>query len=138
MNFRVFSWFFGEFFDELCDVLLTLCTVVKSKVEISQNFVAFSEYMNLKNIPSKVLINYKIHQFSNVFGGHLYMIFGKKLPLDKFDFISFSVLEVMRSPLAPTVYRRSRQQRGIVPPVFYISHAVTILKQKSTFRSKIL
>ena len=27
----------------------------------------------------------------------------------------------MRSPLAPTVYRRSRQQRGVVPPVFYIS-----------------
>ena len=25
---------------------LTVCTVVKSKVEISQNFVAFSEYMN--------------------------------------------------------------------------------------------
>jgi len=25
---------------------LTLCTVVKSKVKISQNFVAFSEYMN--------------------------------------------------------------------------------------------
>ena len=25
---------------------MTVCTVVKSKVEISQNFVAFSEYMN--------------------------------------------------------------------------------------------
>ena len=25
---------------------LTVCTVVKFKVEISQNFVAFSEYMN--------------------------------------------------------------------------------------------
>ena len=47
--------------------------------------------------------------------------FWEKLLLDKFDFISFSVLEVMRSPLAPTVYRRSRQQRGVVPPVFYIS-----------------
>ena len=64
------------------------------------------------------------------------MFFGEKLPLDKFDFISFSVLEVMRSPLAPTVYRRSRQQRGVVPPVFYISHAVTILTQKCTYKSK--
>ena len=27
-------------------LILTVCTVVKSKVEISQNFVAFSEYMN--------------------------------------------------------------------------------------------
>ena len=42
----------------------------------------------------------------------------------------------MRSPLAPTVYRRSRQQRGVVSPVFYISHAVTILTQKCTFKSK--
>ena len=27
-------------------LLLTVCTVVKRKVKISQNFVAFSEYMN--------------------------------------------------------------------------------------------
>ena len=30
---------------EISTLLLTVCTVVKSKVEISQNFVAFSEYM---------------------------------------------------------------------------------------------
>ena len=29
-------------------LLLTVCTVVKSKVKISQNFVAFSEDMNFK------------------------------------------------------------------------------------------
>ena len=29
-------------------ILLTACTVVKSKVKISQNFVAFSEYLNFK------------------------------------------------------------------------------------------
>ena len=36
---------------KFCDIfplLLTVCTVVKSKVEILQNFVAFSEYMNFK------------------------------------------------------------------------------------------
>ena len=33
-------------FCEISTLLLTVCTVVKSKVEISQNFVAFSEYMN--------------------------------------------------------------------------------------------
>ena len=33
-------------FCETSTLLATLCTVVKSKVEISQNFVAFSEYMN--------------------------------------------------------------------------------------------
>jgi hypothetical protein len=35
----------------LCKIftlLLTVCTVVKSKVKILQNFVAFSEYMNFK------------------------------------------------------------------------------------------
>ena len=33
-------------FCEILTLLLTLCTVVKSKVKISQNVVAFSEYMN--------------------------------------------------------------------------------------------
>ena len=36
-------------FCEIFTLLLTVCTVVKSKVKISQNFVAFSEYMNFKN-----------------------------------------------------------------------------------------
>ena len=33
-------------FCEILTLLLTVCAVVKSKVMISQNFVAFSEYMN--------------------------------------------------------------------------------------------
>ena len=33
-------------FCEIFTLLLTVCTVVKSKVKISQNFVAFSECMN--------------------------------------------------------------------------------------------
>ena len=33
-------------FCEIFPLLLTVCTVVKSKGTISQNFVAFSEYMN--------------------------------------------------------------------------------------------
>ena len=33
-------------FCKISTLLLIVCTVVKSKVEISQNFVAFSEYMN--------------------------------------------------------------------------------------------
>ena len=39
-------------FCEIFTLLLTVCThtVVKSKVKISQNFVAFSEYMNFKSI----------------------------------------------------------------------------------------
>ena len=35
-------------FFEIFTLLLTLCTLVKSKVKISQNLVAFSEYMNFK------------------------------------------------------------------------------------------
>ena len=34
-------------FCQISTLLLTVCTVVKSKLEISQNFVAFSEYMNI-------------------------------------------------------------------------------------------
>ena len=33
-------------FSKIFNLLLTVCTVVKSKLKISQNFVAFSEYMN--------------------------------------------------------------------------------------------
>ena len=33
-------------FCEIIPLLLTVCTVVKSKGKISQNFVAFSDYMN--------------------------------------------------------------------------------------------
>ena len=33
-------------FSEIFILLLTVCTVVKGKVKISQNFVAFSEYIN--------------------------------------------------------------------------------------------
>ena len=35
-------------FCEIFPLLLTVCTVVKSKGKISRNFVAFSEYMNFK------------------------------------------------------------------------------------------
>ena len=36
-------------FCEISTLLLTVCTVDKSKVKISQNFVAFSEYTNFKS-----------------------------------------------------------------------------------------
>ena len=35
-------------FCEIFTLLLTVCTLVKSKVKILQNFVAFLEYMNFK------------------------------------------------------------------------------------------
>ena len=38
----------GTKFCEIFTLLLTVCTAVKSKVKILQNFVAFSEYMNFK------------------------------------------------------------------------------------------
>ena len=43
-------------FCEISILLLTVCTVVKSKLEISQKFVAFSEYMNF-TIVNKFLKN---------------------------------------------------------------------------------
>ena len=36
-------------FCEIFPLLLTVCTVVKSKRKISQKFVAFSEYMNFNS-----------------------------------------------------------------------------------------
>ena len=37
-------------FCEIFTLLLTVCTVVKSKVKISQNFVAFLEYVKFDSI----------------------------------------------------------------------------------------
>ena len=42
-------------FCEIFPLLLTVCNVVKSKGKFSQNFVAFSEYMNF-NISRYILI----------------------------------------------------------------------------------
>ena len=47
-------------FCETFTLLLTVCTVVKSKVKISQNFVAFSEYMNF-NISAQIGRNLHIY-----------------------------------------------------------------------------
>ena len=46
-----FKFIYSEKATKFCKtftLLLTVCTVVKSKVKILQNFVAFSEYMNFK------------------------------------------------------------------------------------------
>ena len=44
-------------FCEIFPLLLTVCTAVKSKGKISQNFVAFSKYMNFKHKSSQYLRN---------------------------------------------------------------------------------
>ena len=40
----------AEIFFKISPLLLTLCAAVKSKRNISKNFVAFSEYMNFINL----------------------------------------------------------------------------------------
>ena len=46
-------------FWEISTLLLSVCTADKSKVEILQNFVAFSEYMNFMNL--------RFHEFLKLF-----------------------------------------------------------------------
>ena len=53
-------------FCEIVPLLLTVCTVVKSTGKISQNFVAFSEYMNF-NSP---ICNSAINENNCVDNGH--------------------------------------------------------------------
>ena len=43
-------------FCEIFTLLLTVCIVVKSKVKISQNFVAFSEYMNFTSNDCRITL----------------------------------------------------------------------------------
>ena len=48
-------------FCEIFALLLSYVVPVKSKVKISQKFVAFSEYMNFKRLNSISLIHSRIH-----------------------------------------------------------------------------
>ena len=43
-------------FCKISTLLLSVCTIDKSKVEISQNFVAFSEYTNFTKYGSEILL----------------------------------------------------------------------------------
>ena len=61
-NVHVVKFIYSEKATKFCEIfplLLTVCTVVKSKGKISQNFVAFSEYLNFKlclHIPKYILL----------------------------------------------------------------------------------
>ena len=49
----VVKFIYSEKATKFCEIfilLLSVCTVDKSKVKISQNFVAFSEYTNFKKV----------------------------------------------------------------------------------------
>ena len=49
LEFEMVKFIYSEKATKFCEIftlLLTVCTVVKSKVKILQHFVAFSEYMN--------------------------------------------------------------------------------------------
>ena len=52
-------------FCEISTLLLTVCTVVKSKMEISQNFVAFSEYMNF----NRTYYSHNFRPMMSIYGG---------------------------------------------------------------------
>ena len=54
MVFKVQIFWEGHKVCEIFPLLLTVCTVVKSKGKISQNFVTFSEYMNFMRIKIKI------------------------------------------------------------------------------------
>jgi hypothetical protein len=68
--FRILKFIYSEKatkFSEIFTLLWTMCTVVNSKVKISQNFVAFSEYMNfekrLHNYWEKFVISLTVYLF---------------------------------------------------------------------------
>ena len=51
-SYLVLKFIYSEKATKFCEIstlLLSVCTVDKSKVEISQNFVAFSEYTKFKD-----------------------------------------------------------------------------------------
>ena len=64
-------------FCEISTFMLIVCTVVKSKVEISQNYVAFSEYMNFtadSDFAQKLGITYLFTSYLLYVSEYLYCI----------------------------------------------------------------
>ena len=53
-------------FCKIFPLLSTVCTVVKSKEKISQNFVAFSEYMNFNNRLTFIALSHPECEISHV------------------------------------------------------------------------
>ena len=55
-------------FCEIFTLFLTVCTVVKSKEKISQNFVAFSEYRNFKVVLNshKLIVQLLVHFLTSI------------------------------------------------------------------------
>ena len=81
------KFIYSEKATEFCEIsilLLFVCTVDKSKVEISQNFVAFSEYTNFNCGRITKLIMQQLHYASQ------YEILGSKVVMFP---ISMSLLE---------------------------------------------
>ena len=56
-------------FCEIFPLLLTVCTIVKSKGKISQNFQAFSDYMNFTNF-----IIFSCHLLNKIIIFHKYLV----------------------------------------------------------------
>ena len=57
--FLIVKFIYFENATKFCKIfpfLLTVCTVVKSKRKISQNFVAFSEYMNFNSVKLIIML----------------------------------------------------------------------------------
>ena len=85
-------------------LLLTVCTDVKSKGKISQNFVAFSEYMNFK-------LPIDAYQLSMIFQGkNFYLIHPAKEIFQKFP--KMVILEFIL----------------ILPQVFYLVDSTQVKK----------
>ena len=54
-------------FCEISTLILSVCTVDKSNVEISQNFVAFLEYTNFNTLSSKIaVVWYSVHKVHRI------------------------------------------------------------------------
>ena len=66
-------------FCEIFPLLLTACTVVKSKGKILQNFVAFSEHMNFKGYKNWkldfIVVVYSIELFGELLHGKFLFLF---------------------------------------------------------------
>ena len=110
----------GTKFCEIFPLLLTVCTVVKSKGKISQNFVAFSEYMNftddsLSLLPSLTggffMISFKLYinlsrsmadrllRLTNCNKGAIYVVFIRALGRSKYrrQILKFSFDQWMKT-----------------------------------------
>ena len=114
-------------FCEISTLLLSYVVPFKSKVEISQNFVAFSEYMNFTIVSNCIIVIYSnLIEFRHI------------VVLDNFRQVLNRIIHYYRSGNVCRILRRSENSMCPLPKFYSISSCCNFRNLKHVFKCRIL